>query len=347
VSAAKAYVCVRVVNMKGVDLNTYVFDFDLTFSVLLMHPDGTIYHRYGTRDWTGASDRLSIESLTRLLRDAVADHEAYAKNPRPRETMQRRTLEDIPPFAERLKGKDKPDCYHCHFVHEFEREHAQRERRWSPDDRWLWPLPEQIGLKLDAADAPLVKEAVKDSAAAKAGLKAGDRLTTFGGQRVRTEADVQWILQTMPVAGGEVAVEAERAGQRVSATVKLGKGWKVQSALDYSWRPAMWLLRPDPGFGGSDLTADQKKALGLKEDAFAIRVGYLIDWGDRAETGRNARKAGVQKEDVLIAVDGVRDFENHAHFQTWFRFTRRAGEKVELLFLRDGKQVTVKMEVLP
>jgi S1-C subfamily serine protease len=109
----------------------------------------------------------------------------------------------------------------------------------------------------------------------------------------------------------------------------------------------MWLLKPDPGFGGGDLDATEKNKLGLAPDAFAVRVDYLIDWGERAATGRSARKAGVLKGDVLLAADGVSDFRSHQHFQTWFRFTREPGKTVELRLLRDGKPVTIALPVLP
>ncbi len=39
----------RVTNINEVDLNTFTFDHDLTMAVVLAHPDGTVYHRYGGR----------------------------------------------------------------------------------------------------------------------------------------------------------------------------------------------------------------------------------------------------------------------------------------------------------
>jgi len=344
---AKDYVCVRVVNMKGVDLNVYTFDYDLTFAALLMNADGTVYHRYGGRDWRDASGRLSMTALVRVLRDGLADHAEYAKHPNPPAAKPKRTIEDIAPFAARLKKNPKMECIHCHMVNDAERELAQQEKRWGPDDVWMWPLPDQIGLKLDVDDPALVKEITAGTAAAKAGLKAGDRLVRVNGVRVRSEADVEAILDAGPASGLKLKVEFERGGAEKSCEIPLAKGWKVQTPLDYSWRPAMWQLRPNPGFGGKDLTAEEKGKLGLKPDDFAFRIGYIIDWGDHAEDGKNARKAGIQKNDVVIAAGGLSDFRTSQHFQTWFRFTQKPGTRIEFKLLRDGKPVTVTMDVIP
>ncbi|KAF0244902.1 MAG: hypothetical protein FD180_2123 [Planctomycetota bacterium] len=332
--------------MKGVDLNTYAFDWDLTFAALLMNADGTVYHRYGGRSWESADARLSMDALTRLLVDGLAEDKAYRASGIEREAVKPLSIEEIPVFAERIRNNKELSCFHCHMATEAMREQAQKDKTWSPDDRWLWPLPDKLGLKLDPADPSKVLEISEDSPAAKAGLAAGDRLVTVNGARVRAEPDVQWVLHHTPPAGGTIAIAFERGGEQRAAKIELAAGWKSATPLEYSWRPAMWMLRPDPGFGGPDLDADEKKKLGLDPGAFAIRIGYLIDWGERAETGRSARKAGVQKGDVLLSVDGVSDFRSGQHFQTWFRFTREAGKIAELKLLRDGKPVSVSLPIL-
>ena len=332
--------------MKGVDLNTYVFDWDLTFAALLMNADGTVYHRYGGRSWESADARLSMEALTRLLIDRTEEDKLYRAAGKTRQPGELLPIETIPVFAERiLKNKDT-SCFHCHMATEAVREQAQRDKKWTPDDRWIWPLPDKIGLRLDPADPTLLGEVLNGSAAAIAGLAAGDRVLSVNGVRVRTEPDMQWFLHILPPAGGRLNIAFQRGAAAMSASIELGSGWKTATPLEYSWRPAMWLLKPDPGFGGGDLTADEKKKLGIEPAAFAIRIDYLIDWGERAETGRSARKAGVQKGDILLSVDGVSDFKSHQHFQTWFRFTREPGKSVELKLLRDGKDLVVSLPVL-
>ena len=77
------------------------------------------------------------------------------------------------------------------------------------------------------------------------------------------------------------------------------------------------------------------------------RVGYLVDWGEDAATGRNAKESGLKKGDVVLSVAGVDDFESEDHFQAWFRLTRKAGETVELKILRGGERIALAMKVLP
>ncbi len=332
--------------MKGVDLNTYVFDWDLTFAALLMNADGTIYHRYGGRSWESADARLSMEALTHLLSAGLKEDEAYRASGKVREATAPLPIEEIPVFAERLKKNKEISCFHCHMATEAMREQSMSDRTWTPEGKWIWPLPDKLGLRLDPANPAVLKEVTKDSAAAIAGLSAGDRLVSVNGARVSTEPDVQWVLHNTPPSGGTIEVMFARGQDERPAKIVLSEGWKASTPLEYSWRPAMWLLKPDPGFGGGDLPADEKKKLGLAPDAFAIRISYLIDWGERAETGRSARKAGVQKGDILLAVDGVSDFRSHQHFQTWFRFTREAGKSVQLKLLRDGKPLAVSLPVL-
>ena len=64
-------------NLKGVDLSTYLFDFDLTFAALLMNADGTVYHRYGGRDETSSMTFLGMPSFVRLLQQGLASHQAH------------------------------------------------------------------------------------------------------------------------------------------------------------------------------------------------------------------------------------------------------------------------------
>ncbi len=68
---------VRVTNMAGVDLETYRFDYDLTFTALLMNADGTIYHTYGGRTWEDAQSHLSERAFADVLTRTLAEHAAY------------------------------------------------------------------------------------------------------------------------------------------------------------------------------------------------------------------------------------------------------------------------------
>src|SRR5262245_28361417 len=104
--------------MRHVDLERYRFDCDLTFAALLMNADGTVYHRYGGRDWKDAESALSIPSLLAVLRGTLEEHAAYAKSPAPPALPPPRTLEKSESFARRDAEK-RVDCVHCHTVGDF------------------------------------------------------------------------------------------------------------------------------------------------------------------------------------------------------------------------------------
>ena len=334
--------------MAGIDLNTYRFDYDLTFAVLLMHPDGTTYHRYGTRDHTSATSRLSMESFARVLAGTLEDHAEYSRSPSPPAREPPRTIEQIPAMARKLQS-EKVNCFHCHMVNDAYREQAQEEKRFSREAAFaMMPLPDRLGILLDRDDQSLVKTVTSRSPAEAAGLREGDRLVRLLGARIRTEADAQWMLDGLPPGKTSVPVELERSGEgRVRTAIALDPGWKLPSDLEFSWRPTVWGLRPAPGFGGKKLDERELAAEGLPAGSFAVRVTYIVDWGEHAEDGRSARRAGLRGGDVVLSVNGKSDFTSERHFQSWFRFARKPGETAKLEVLRDKQRRTIDLPVRP
>jgi predicted metalloprotease with PDZ domain len=335
-------VCVRIVDMRDVDLNLIRFDFDLTMAIVLMHPDGTIYHRYGSRGAGDPTGWMSVPSLARLLRDTLAEHRAH----RPKATDEALAALlpiDLPPLRRKIDAGQDVDCVHCHTIHDMEHALAVEEGRWRDGDQWIHPDPAQVGVQLDADDQSLLRAVTADSAAARAGLQAGDRLLRLGAQpRVRTMADAQWALHL--AAPGDTGIELTfaRDGRERAATLQLEAGWKARSPEAYAWRPYKWNLSPAPGFGGPALNADEKRALGLEPAQFAFRVQYLVNWGENAHRGRAAAKAGIRTGDVVLSFAGKHDFVSIDHFHAWVPLTRRAGEEVEVVLLRGGEKRTVR-----
>src|SRR5687768_15950221 len=76
------FVCVRAVEMEGVDLSLFQFDYDQTWTAFFMNADKTIYGRYGTRA-TGGADvgvDVSIRGFEAALEGALAVHAGYPAN---------------------------------------------------------------------------------------------------------------------------------------------------------------------------------------------------------------------------------------------------------------------------
>lgn len=78
-------------------------------------------------------------------------------------------------------------------------------------------------LKLSEERGAVVKEVVKGSAAEKAGLKEGDVILSYQGERVFSAAQLRRLVRETP-AGRKVAIEASRGGAPQRLTASLEKG---------------------------------------------------------------------------------------------------------------------------
>lgn len=341
-AAAAPYVRVRITDMRDVDVNLLRFDFDLTFAVLLMHPDGEIYHRYGSRGPDDPEGYLSSSSLARLLRDTLPEHERYDRSPsRPAVREPRRAI-DLPFLADKVKSGQRVDCVHCHMVNDAEYDEASKQPGWSRESVYVFPDPERAGFSLDPERQSLLTAVLAGSPAAEAGLRPGDELLAMNDRSVRTLADVQWILHGLPPGDARASVRVRRAGEERDARLELSAGWKRCPPRSYAWRAYKWNLSPAPGFGGRLLDADRRAELGVAPGRFAMEVGYLVNWGRRAHRGRAAARAGLRRGDVVVSFGGKDDFESFEHLHAWTGLRLRPGERTKIVVLRAGERVTLE-----
>ena len=296
------FVSVRMIQMNGVDLETFQFDYDMTFAVFFMNADKTIYGRYGSRsDIKEAQREISMESLVEALKGALELHKGYPKNKPTISLKQGRATryavpEDYPLLQTKytssldFNGEVAKSCIHCHQVREAERR-LTRDKKQPMSDVLLhpYPMPDAIGLRLDTTKKASVMAVAPGSIAAKAGFKAGDEITKISNQSIISIADVQWMLERR---GGEAANqtwEFMRNGESSALRVVLPLGWR--KASPFAWRVTSWDLRR-MGFGGmklEDMTDRERKARGLSLTQMAL----------------HAKQAGVKKDDIIINFDGV------------------------------------------
>ncbi|MCA8947885.1 MAG: PDZ domain-containing protein [Planctomycetes bacterium] len=347
-AAAADYVCVKVTDMRDVDVQNLRFDFDLTFAVLLMHSDGTVYHRYGSRGPDSADGYLSMTSLARLLRDTLPEHERYAANPAPPPAAPPRRAIEMPFLQRRLAAGQQIDCVHCHTVNTAQHDELERGGSFDPEAIWVYPDPERAGFTLDPERQRLVRAVRDDSPAAAAGLRIGDELVVLADVPVRTLADVQWALHGLPSAATKVAVRFRRGnGEDAERATELSlpAGWKHCSPADYAWRSYKWNLSPAPGFGGPLLSTGEKEKLGLPADRFALKVQYLVEWGEQAHRGRAAKAAGLRRGDIVVGYGDRDDFGSFPELFAWTALTRTPGQRTDIVVLRQGKRVTLEFEL--
>jgi serine protease Do len=327
--------------MRGIDLSRYSFDFDLTFSLLTMHADGHVYHRYGGRDQRGADVWLSEASLERVLEISLADHDARGDAGKAPVTEALR-IEEIPSFQKRDKG----NCIHCHSVNT-----SLYEQGLSTGLKvdWIWkhPSPSRLGFDLNKDDQQLVTTVEGGSSAAYAGLKRGDRLLSMGGRSMASASDVMFALEQKSAAAGQVELSVERGGTILPLQIKLASGWKRGTSEGFAWRPLKWAMTPAPGFGGPRLNSKVLQELGLPADSFAFRIQYMVTWGDNKRYGQAAAKAGLRKGDVVISVGGKSDFDSIEHFHAWWRLKVNFGQELKIEYLREGKRGSLVLTAIP
>lgn len=325
---------VRLTSLKGVDLNVFRFDYDLTFALVLIDPrtEGTIA-RYGARDGASATDRLSVPGLTRSLRAAVAHMRGKTPAPAPRRPA--RTVADaFPVFAGTKRAGEA--CYHCHYAHDAALAQARADGTFAKAMLFRYPLPESVGITLDVDRGNVVRTVLPGSPAATADVRPGDMIRRAEDTAVFSSADLQWALDPIPDGGGTVRLSLERAGKPVAATLKTAPGWR-RAGVDISWRPSQGSVPPILGLWEKPLTAEEKEGLGIAPDRLALKVNFLFP-GEKWKAARG----GLRMNDVIVAVGGQELPEmTPRQFHAWFRLNYDVGQTATFTVLRAGKRTDV------
>jgi serine protease Do len=324
---AKQFVLVRITRMRGVDLDLFDFDYDLTWMGFFLHPDGTVYGRYGGRDADSADSRVSLAGLRYALEAALARHRRRETQPPPPQTKRPRTAEQYP-AARRLPERA---CIHCHQVYDLRRESLQAAGAWRREELWFYPLPENIGLTLDVDRGDRIARVAADSPAARAGIQAGDRVLTIDDRPIASFADVQYALHRAPVSG-TLTIAWQHGKQMHKRELILVEGWRK---TDISWRWSLRGVDPPPWVHGDDLSADEKKALGLSAKRLAFRQGPFVP--------EPARQAGIRQNDIILGVDGKVLDMSERQFGAYVRTNYRVGDRVIYNILRRGKRLDIAL----
>lgn len=346
--ANKHFVSLRQVEMKGVDLSQFQFDYDLNWAAMFINADGVVYGRYGTQSERGPDAYNSIRSLEKAMYRVLALHRDYPENkaelagklgqPKPYKTAL-----EMPGLSnrEQLAGPTtRSNCIHCHNIHDAQQEHLLRTGRFTHDDLWRYPLPENIGLEIDPRDGQIVLGVKTGSSAERAGIRVGDVVTHSNGQPVISIADIQWVLHGLPNLDTTVQLTVRRDGDPKVVTLGLKKGWKRS---DISWRGSMWSLKPVPGFWAQDVDLTQVENLGLEKGDTAYKVRW-INTG-RPE-GRSAKRAGLREGDFIVGMEErplrITSTQFHAHV----RLNYKVGDMLPLTLLRNGKRLEFRLPLV-
>ena len=320
---ADQFVRVRLTRIAGYDLNVFAFDYDLTWAAFFMNASNKIYARFGGRDAQGPDTRNHLDGLRHTLKAALAAHEAEMKNPVPPPAKKPFGIESVK-TARQFKG-----CIHCHYVREIQWAEQKANGTWNRDDIWAYPLPENLGITLALERGDTVKAIAPKSVADKAGLRTGDLLQRLGGVKVHSFADAQYALHKAPMKG-TIDVSWLREGKPHDAALPLAEGWRK---TNITWRPSMLSFLPSLRVYGDDLTAQDKKALGLDEKRLAFRQEIPVHVASKA--------AGLKSGDVIVGLDGLTLEMGVDEFLGYVRRNYLIGDRITLDVLRGGKALAL------
>ena len=229
--------------------------------------------------------------------------------------------------------------------------------------------------KLAGVAGAIVTEVGKDSAAQKAGIKTGDVVTSFDGERVRSARQLERLVEETP-AGRTVKVAVQRAGAPVTLDVtpetpkvaQFGPGMRVmpgQGADGFRWQKRVPSPENDAegpqgapfrfempagrfDFDAEPFMAASRGRLGvrvqdLSEELagyFGVKQGVLVAG---VEADAPAAKAGVKAGDVITAVNG-QAITDPAELRREVAKVED-GKTADLTVTRDKKPLTLKVEV--
>lgn len=346
------FVCARVVSTNGLDLSLFQYDTDQSFAVFFLNADKTIYGRFGTRshrtEWFGD---VSLKGLAAAMRGALELHADYPANASSL-AAKRGPKPDVasPELYPSLKDKYTDSlnyaenvvksCIHCHQIGDAQRDMYRASGKPLPESLLFpYPHPKAIGLILDPNQRATVKAVKAQTPAARAGFKAGDMIESMAGQPLLSIADVQWVLHQTAATGGRITARIVRDSASEDLTLELGSGWR--QADDISWRVSAWGLRrmTTGGMLLEQATSEQRQAAGVADGDMALHVKHVGQYGAHAA----AKKAGVQKGDILIAFDGRSDLVREADIFRQGMWERKPGQRVTITLSRNGKQIQLQL----
>jgi membrane-associated protease RseP (regulator of RpoE activity) len=334
------FVTVRLTNAANIDLRMFPVegfqDLDMSWWGWFLSPEGKIYSVFGGRDHVSDATRISKDALMTTLLRVLQHHydprrESWnVDGPAPALSGEPQTPRQLPGYTSwnsHLPAKERTtaSCIHCHQVNDILRTPAVEAKTFDKfRDVEVWPLPENVGLTVDRDDGLLVKAVAEGSAAARAGIKAGDRLGAAGGRRLFGQTDFRGVLHRGPRDAGSMDVVWLRDGKVMEGKLDVAPGWR-KTALDWRMSISQGVMGASPGFFPLSVSANKRKQLGIKPDEMAIEP-YM-----GSSTSSAAYQGGVRGNHVVTAVDGTTTNLTGRAFLVWFRQRHDAGDPVKLM----------------
>ncbi len=342
--ARENFICVRQVEMKGVDLSLFQFDHDLNWAAMFVNGDGTVYARYGTQSADGPDAYNSIEGLKNTMRRVLELHAGYPANAaslagkRPTQVSVKSALE-LPGLEHRSSFAEltsRKNCIHCHMIHDAQHVQAERDGTFTQDMLWRYPLPDNIGLKIGPVSGIRIAEVVPGSPAAAAGLQRGEEVISMQGQTPTSIADMQWVLHHLPNTDTRLELHTSHTGR---STLNLAAGWK---ASDISWRGSLWSVSPKLRVWTPPLSDEERTRYQIPPEQGA----FLVKWiNTNSAGGRAAKDAGLQEGDIVVALNGETLPTQPNQLNLLIKLNYKIGDPLPLTVLRDGQRTPIEIKL--
>jgi serine protease Do len=199
-------------------------------------------------------------------------------------------------------------------------------------------------LKLSDATGVELTLVEPDGPAEKAGLKVGDVVLRYNGQRVEGNEQFARLVRETP-AGHDVKVEISRGGATQTVMVRVAQ----RKTPHIEWDPAAMpthidihmpdLPRALMQLRSSILGVEAESIDGQLAQYFGVKEGVLVR---SVSKGSAAEKAGIRAGDVIVKIED-------AHIATPADISGRLrtlhGKSAPVVLMRDRKELTVTVTV--
>ena len=167
----------------------------------------------------------------------------------------------------------------------------------------------------------LITQVAKESAAARAGLQAGDVVTALNGRKVKSAAELRNAIGLLRV-GDKVQVALLREGKSRTVTAEIADPAAATTAAASSESGSLPEGAQHRGLEGAQL-----------EDAPDNGGGVLVR---NVAPNSRAANAGLRQDDVIVAANGVRIPNTAALSAAWRAAAARGGNTLVLQVRRSG-----------
>ncbi len=210
--------------------------------------------------------------------------------------------------------------------------------------------PGWLGLMVRPPEGVQVTELIKDGPADKAGLQKGDVIIAVDGRKVVSASGFQAIISrlvpdtevtlTLLRGGDETTVNAIVAGRTTHGSTHPGPmyGWREPGYLRGPFAGMYRGPEPYAPFPWQHFMGVSKPWLGISMESRTS--GILVT---HVTANSPAEKAGLQRDDIITAVDGAA--VTGPDDLVYIIHRHRPGDKLELAIQRSGEDRKVSVEL--